>query len=488
MKKHFYFLCAIASLFTIYSCTNDVSEDFISQKKVKLTQDEVFSISYDETKDLEEKTLFNMVSAFANLQNGTTTRSNATSFKIVKESVINKEGEFKKQEQATRAINNDDITSKICEIEFSNGSSIGRAIVSANANFPALIAFIPKCCSEKMMEQTGASKLLHASKASYLYNTIKMKEAVDSLRLPTLEKISKELEIPINEVSYEAVKNYITITDAEPTTRSTAVQIGDIEMQIYHDKSIFPLVKTNWGQEDPYNGWFSNIDRDGLRDWVRTQDGGKNFTSVPAGCVNIAMAQMMTYTHCNKRPPVAFLIPTGKYEVQTGMTFIPNWDQMTKTPKLDDPGAGGIIDAQRLILDLYIENKTTSKKDWDNAVISSEVSEQNMLKTMNKYFKYQAKAAFNGDMAWAALRDKHLVLMLTSDHAFIISGILVTEKAISTRELVKRNDVYWHANLGWADECTGFYQLDSNANTYFQANAVQEWAHKMDYLNNIYAK
>lgn len=44
MKKHFYFLCAIASLFTIYSCTNDVSEDFISQKKVKLTQDEVFSI------------------------------------------------------------------------------------------------------------------------------------------------------------------------------------------------------------------------------------------------------------------------------------------------------------------------------------------------------------------------------------------------------------------------------------------------------------
>lgn len=89
MKKHFYFLCAIASLFTIYSCTNDVSEDFISQKKVKLTQDEVFSISYDETKDLEEKTLFNMVSAFANLQNGTTTRSNATSFKIVKESFIN---------------------------------------------------------------------------------------------------------------------------------------------------------------------------------------------------------------------------------------------------------------------------------------------------------------------------------------------------------------------------------------------------------------
>ena len=67
MKKLFYSLCAIASLFTIHSCTNDISEDFISQKKIKLTQDEVFSISYEETKDLEEKTLFDMVNAFAKL-------------------------------------------------------------------------------------------------------------------------------------------------------------------------------------------------------------------------------------------------------------------------------------------------------------------------------------------------------------------------------------------------------------------------------------
>lgn len=152
MKKHFYFLCAISSLFTVHSCTNDVSEDFTSQKKIKLTQNEVFSISYDETEDLKETTLFDMVNAFANLQNETTTRSNVTSFKIVKESFINKEGEFEEQEQATRAIKNDDITSKICEIEFTNGSSIGRAVVSANANFPAIIAFIPKCSSEKIME------------------------------------------------------------------------------------------------------------------------------------------------------------------------------------------------------------------------------------------------------------------------------------------------------------------------------------------------
>lgn len=480
MKKLFYFLCAIASLFTIHSCTNEISEDFISQKRVKLTQDEVFSISYNETKDLEDKTLFDMVNAFANLQNGTTTRSNAISFKIVKESFINKEGEFKEQEQATRAINNDDITSKICEIEFSNGSSIGRTIVSANANFPAIIAFIPECSSEKMMEKTGANALLHASKASYLYNTIKIKETVDSLRLPTLEKISKELEVPINEISYEKVKDDIIITDAEPITRSTAVQIGDIEMQII-ESSIFPLVKTNWGQEGPYNGYFCEGN---YFDWVRTENGGKNYTAVPAGCVNIAMAQMMTYTHSRRIPNISFPNPNGHG------VFYPHWDLMAQTPQIFDKGASdtGRGDAMALILELYRQNKTTSKKDWDGAVIASEVTEENMLKTMNKYFNYKPKASFNGDMAWAALRAKRLIMMLTSDHAFIISGMLITEKSIATRQLVKSNDVYWHANLGWADKCTGYYQLDSNANTYFKAKSVQQWCYQMDYLNNISVK
>jgi len=484
MKKYLYFLCTMISLSTLHSCSNEILEDTASKKMINLTKNEVFSISYDETKDLDEKTLFNMVSSFASLQNGTTTRSNATSFKVVKESFINKEGEFNEKGQATRAINNDDITSKICEIEFNSGSSTGRAVVSANANCPAIIAFIPKCSNEKMMERTGASILIHASKASYLYNTIKMKELADSLRLPTLEKISKELELPINEISYERVKDYIAITDATPTTRVTAVQIGDIKMQVL-DNSILPLVKTNWGQDSPYNGKFAYLQK---LDWVRTENGGKNYTAVPAGCVNIAMAQMMTHTHLYRIPQTTFPIPRPDFISGNVGTFTPNWYEMTKTPKLDDPGAGGLIDAQHLIADLYIENKTKSKKDSDGAVIASEVTEENMLKTMSKYFNYNSKKEFNGDMAWAALRAERLVLMLTSDHAFIISGILITEKSVVTRELVKNNDVYWHANLGWADECTGYYQLDSKANTYFEANGVKEWSNMIDYINNIHVR
>lgn len=487
MKTKFYFLCVIVGLSVLHSCSNEITEDSLSQKKIKLTQEEVFSISYDDSKDinLDEETIFNMVSAFANAQNDATTRTNVTSFKIAKESFINKEGEFDKQEQATRAISNDDVTSKICEVEFNNGSSQGRAIVSANANFPSIIAFIPKCSNNKMMERTGANELLHASKASYLYNTIKKKELVDSLKLPTLNKISKELNLPLEEINYLKLKNNIVITDTKNETRATPIQLGDIKVQIY-GSSIRPMVLTNWGQDYPYNGWFVNSEAKNLQDWVRTDNGGKNFTSVPAGCVNIAMAQMMTHTH--RYTPITFPIPRQKGNPMDPGTFNPTWYFMTRTPKLDDPGAQGVTEAQYIILDLYLENHTKSKKDWDKAVISSEVTQENMMKTMSKYFNYKPIADFNGDWAWAALREKNLVLMLTSNHVFIISGILLTQMDIKTRELVKTNDIYWHANFGWANECTGYYKLDSNANTYFDIEGIKEWAHKMQYINNISAK
>ena len=138
------------------------------------------------------------------------TRNTATSFKITKRTFINEDGEFDSQEVKTKAIDiENDIISEICEVEFNNGVTKGLAIVATNAKLPSIIAFIPNKGGEKVMERSGANELLHASKASYLYKAIKTRELVDSLRQPTLEKISKELEIPINEITYEKIENYL---------------------------------------------------------------------------------------------------------------------------------------------------------------------------------------------------------------------------------------------------------------------------------------
>lgn len=478
MKTTIYLLLAVFG-YILSSCTEENLEASITEKMLRLTNDEVLSISYDDTKELSNNEIYKMISSFANAEN-TTTRNSTMTFKITKETYVNKEGEFKEIEKATRSIDNDGITSKICEVEFQNGPVTGRAIVAANANLPSIIAFIPNCSGDEMMELTGASKLLHASKASYLYKAIKMKELVDSLRNPTLEKISRELDLPIGEISYEKIKNNITLVDGGQTTRVTAIDPATLTVQILKS-SIKPLVTTNWGQWDPYNGAFRDA---GLVDWIVEEDGRMNHGPVLAGCVNIALAQMFTFTH--RRTPLVLPRPAG---VNIAGTFSPDFDLMTRKPKLDDSGMTytGLQHAQWLILDLYKMNKTTSKKNSANYVTESEVAEKNMLATMSKYFKFDKKDSFNGDNAWAALRNDNLVLMLAPGHVFIISGILITEMATSTRQLVKTNDVYWHANLGWANECTGYYQLDHNANTYFEAGSVNQWCYKMEYINNIQA-
>lgn len=283
---------------------------------------------------------------------------------------------------------------------------------------------------------------------------------VDSLKQPTLEKISKKLNIPINEINYQKIQDNIILTDTY-SSRSTAVQ-GPPEGIQKLPSSISPLVKTNWGQDDPYNWAFREENK---VDWIRTENNGKKMDALPVGCVNVALAQIMGYTHQKYTPPLTFTLPNST------MTYMPNFIKMTQKASINDLQGQAQMQVQYLMLNFYNMNKTTSKKDWDGAVLESGVSEENMLNTMNKFFKYNPKAPFDGDQVWASLRNNNPVLMLTTNHAFIISGLLITEKASQTRQMVKTNDLYWHANLGWADKNTGYYQLDGNARTFLKQEA-----------------
>lgn len=466
----------ITIAFITVSCSNDNDNQLFDDHKVGLSRNEILSISYYDAKELTEEDAIKLVSSFSKVINNEATRSTATSFKVTKKTYINEEGEFEDEGTATRAsAQSNVVTSEICEITFKNGSDSGLAVVATDKRRPAVIAYIPKYNVESM-KKNGAAELLQSAKATYLYEAITTKELVDSLRIPTLEKISNELKMPIEDVTYERIKDYVIITDATPSTRVSAVQEDYFYNIQVLNTSILPLVTTNWGQDYPYNEYFTQRNH---MDWVADGRGGCNYAAVPAGCVNIALAQIMTYTlrSSNKTFPIP----------GTSQSFIPNWSLMTKKPKIDDPGISGTgrIDATRVICALYEMNNTTSDKDDYGWVTGSSVSESSMLNTMNKYLLYDSKASFNGDAAWASLRSSNPVLMLTKDHAFIISGILITEKQYNTRELVKTNDVYWHANFGWGDNDTGYYKLDHNANTRFDAGGKQEWCYKNEYIKNI---
>ena len=69
---------------------------------VRLSKNEVLSISYDDAKELNENDIFEIVGSFINAENDGVTKSVASSFQITKKTFINKNGEFENKEIATR--------------------------------------------------------------------------------------------------------------------------------------------------------------------------------------------------------------------------------------------------------------------------------------------------------------------------------------------------------------------------------------------------
>jgi len=467
MKKNIFILTLI---FLTISCS-DRLEESIDPGKIILTQDEVMSIAFDDFQELGENEIIRIVQSFQEDQGDILTRSSVNPLKISKKTFVNVEGEHDNVEIATRS-EEPELTAPVFEVEFGSGEGKGMAVVGGDIRLPSVIAYMPKV-GKNSMQRTGADELLRASKSSYLYKLIKTKELIDSLRNPTLEKISEKLNIPYDEITYEKIEDRIIVSD-EIYTRTTAIPGVPPGVQPNENYSIPPLVKTNWGQENQ----FTNVaEWNEYMDFVRDYDSngnpaGMSFRVVPAGCVNVAMGQMMTYTE-----PQVDVPGLGQ----------PDWYGMTKYPTLLEGECPGHVSlgVPKVLLYLYRLNNTTSVKDWDGAVIESSVNETDMLRTMNTFFRFNNKAAFNADNALESLRDGRLILMLTSNHVFIISGLMVTNKANLTRELVRLYDVYWHANFGWSDECTGYYLLDDNANVYFEAGGIAVWSYNLQCLNNI---
>lgn len=473
MKKIIILLIACTMM---ASCTKSDEDTPVSldPNKVQLTSDEVTSLSFYNNEELDEAEIFWLVNEFNNAQNkGKQTRAGATNFKINHKTYINPEGEFTQKNAATRAgEGNEELTSPIVEVQFSRGNDLGLALVSADTRKPGIIAFIPKQGSEYAMKQTGADKLLKISKASYLYELIKVKEIAESNRESMLEKVSSKLGIPASEISYENIKDKIELVD--PETRATPVQRLPPGVNYDPDLTIDPKIKVNWGQEEPFNAMFYT-EGDKLYGLVRKAS-GDGYGYFPVGCVNVAIGQIMTFT----KPLLS--IPMG------GIPGYVNWGPMISNPTTANPlhQGGSFNDLAYLMLFLYKTNKTdSSPTDWAGYHYVSNVTEENMLATMSKYFKYDPKRIFLNDPAWKALRDNHVIMGLTSDHVFIIDGLLVANTITQTRQLVKEHDTYWHANFGWSDEYTGFYKVNSDAHTHFEAGSQDFWETTLEYISNI---
>lgn len=205
---------------------------------------------------------------------------------------------------------------------------------------------------------------------------------------------------------------------------------------------------------------------------------GGQYLNYPVGCVNIAIGQVLSFT----KNYLANMSSVGIYAAN-----VP-WDGING-PNLETYSSSAQFGVKNMLKWLYEKNGTTPVTDWKGDVIATSTTEDRMIACMRQFFTFDNKTTFNADQMWAALRKNRVAICaIGDDHVIIISGMLVTSIQ-QTRQLVQDNDVYWHVNFGWADECTGYYKVNRPAaDCLLEAGQYVQWDYQLSYWNNIRSK
>lgn len=244
---------ALLSVFLLFGCqTNEMDEPSRSDKKVVLSPQELLSIKYENSPELNRTELFDLVEAFQSNElkgnNNTRGLSQPFSYNIKSKYYLN-ENNTTRSNSKTRSIENTEEQIPVYEIDFYSNEDKGMAIVSGDRRAPHILAYIDKIKEEDKTLSAGPNALLQWAEM-YLRNEVRRFDAIkDSLYTSAISKVSKELHITSQKINYEDIKDKIAIES--PSSRSTAVE--EIPSNLKVLTAVFPMCPSAWDQWEPYN-------------------------------------------------------------------------------------------------------------------------------------------------------------------------------------------------------------------------------------------
>lgn len=439
MKKKYSFLVCMTIL--AWSCEKDhLSSEIEYHPKVELTQQEFISIAYDNPRCLTEVEALQLVRDFEG-------KNNLSRSKDKQLSIKRKYSLARTCTGLGRSTSNQQ-TIPMYDIAINDGTNNGLAIVAADERVAGVIAYIPKIAPEKEQEQRSNNFMLAISEASML-NRLSF---VDSIRITmkdsTLQKLSNELGIPVDEIVFEKVKNNINIKST--LSRSKPENINFIDGERY-------CLEVDWGQEEPYNLALPTY-TDPDFDWVTYH--------YPLGCSVTAL--MMVYSY--------FEPSIQGYD--NGEKMIIDWTYLKQNRKIINPDYGISGDPEwklRMVsrLGLWIYNGTNTKTKFENDVYQSFTSRNEISDNLNLYgiAHDPIKEMKNLNMEGVRnivndLKNYKIAIMgatrrnagpnvptATGNHVWVLDGYVCISKPA---EIIINRD-YFHANMGWNGSYNGWY-------------------------------
>ncbi len=347
--------------------------------------------------------------------------------------------------------------------EVAGEESSGFAVVSGDGRCPGVVAYVPYGDADSLDNRDDAKMMMGLSELFVVAKVNKIQHLVDSLRDDVVRKVS--LEYPEEEITEENAINYVR---SEKTIEGETFSRDYPRSPVYEEPATAvvykdgPYTVTAWSQDNPYNGALPSVYRPNF---------GVNFPgNYPLGCGVVAAMQVLAYL----KPSMTI----------NGLKM--DWDKMTEKAEIS---GGGYSDELMMVTALgkHVFEGTKSvaniKTDgqygpYDDKTIpivestSTKVSE--IYSFLNKYVTCgDFYERFASDALLTAIRGKHVSIMggtcpnKNTNHAWIIDGFAICKK--STREILRQNDLYFHANMGLeGGEYSGYYRVDPKIDISFE--------------------
>jgi hypothetical protein len=444
MKKK---ICIIASLLIalIISCNqqdfNENNSRMSSEKKISLSIEEYISIAYDEPKEIENIQIKSIISEFLDMQGFQKTKKEKKYSLEIKDKYYINPGI---NSLNTRSIDQEKTYSKqipILKVEILDHEKNGLVYISCDERFPDVLAYVPKTVDTLLDIESGPVLLLKRAEEVLLYKARIYNQIRDSLRIATLENISKQLNVEINEIKFNNVKELIEIKSIN-STKST-IDYDPTNSQTLLSK-IGPYLSTEWNQSAPYNNSMGGS----CTDWLGMPTNYKISASI------VSTSQIL-----------AFFEPS----ININGTQI-NWPYLKEKSEIVEPDyftVGDPVEKRNMIATLM---KFCSDRCSITCTCSG--SSYYMSNITNFWKTYDIKSDGSKNFDFNTIRTALNNVKLTfchgktndnGGHSWLIDGYIIVSQTGS----VSNTNSYVHANMGMGSYYNGYYLVNSNTGMSF---------------------
>ena len=487
MKKLLFISLLATAAF--YACT-DKNDDIVQTDNIKvpvlltLTKEEYQSIAFDQISEISEDEIFSMVTDFYNmkLKKGKTRNVSDLKLEIKSKNYLGQNtGQI-----STRSTNSETgETVPVYEIMVQEGEQGAYAVVSADNRAPGVIAFFDDFTTNpddmyEALNNPNAKAILALTNNQLVVNVEKVETLRNEMRVNTIEKICKELEMPIEDYAFEKIADKLDVEGAHITRNHEGIKYP--EAQVIVEKG--PFCKIKWDQYEPYN---RSMPAGKVVKWLSMDSGFLVDGNYPVGCVTVAC---MNIHACLETPYVGGYkinwnwIKTNKDGIEF---FVATASQPVRTPEDIYTNVGLALRQMYTDLNSFpLYGNFTDALGVTHTVVSATAS-YNGESYIRTNFNYTHNQKFDPDITLASLNAEKPIYLSGKvygdnpgkpgvinwngeGHAFIIDGYIITQKSsdstrsINTRaNIVQFYDMFWHVNLGWKANSSAYFKLDSDA-------------------------